>query len=778
MSAKNPIRIEDEPLLRGRGRFIEDAPVDGQVFGVFARSPHAHARIVSIDIEAARGAPGVLAVLTAADMRAAGVGTISWHPPVKGRDGAAVIEPPRPALAEDRVLHVGQPVALVIATSAAAAHDAVEALVVDYEVLEAVIGAARASAPDAPVLWPQAPGNLALDWSFPPSAEDANAREVGEAIAAAAQVAHVSHVSQRLVVASIEPRGATASYDPASGRYTLRVCSQGVPVLRETLASAMGIDRGRLRIITEDVGGAFGMKVSPYPEYPPLLVAARLIGRPVHWMSSRSEAFVSDNQARDWQLEGELALDCEGNFLALRVRSLADLGAFLGPVGATIATNNLARCLPGMYRIPRIDVSVRCVFTNTLPTAPYRGAGRPEANYLLERLVEEAARLTGIAPDEIRRRNFVPPSAIPYTTASGSIYDSGDFPALLDKALALADYAGFAARRREAERRGKLRGIGLSCLLEHAGGMPKEGAALLFPGDAADAALVVALGAQATGQGHASVLTRLVAERLGIDPQAVRCAQGDSDHEVTSSSSVGSRTMMTAGSAITGAIDALIAKGRRLAGDALEAAHADIEYRDGAFAVVGTDRTIALLDLAQVAQARKENGEIDEGLDTRFTAETPMTYPNGCHVAEVEIDPDTGVVDVVTYTAVDDCGCTLDHRLVEGQVHGGVAQGLGQALLEHAVYDEDSGQLVTGSFLDYCLPRADDVPRIATAEHNSPATTNPLGVKGVGEAGTTGALATIMNAIANAIPGPAGARLDMPATPEKVWVACRESLSK
>lgn len=773
MSARR-FRIEDDALLRGRGRFIADAVSEGQAYGFFVRSPRAHARIVSIDVETARRAPGVLAVLTAADMEAAGIGGVSWHPPIKGRGGANVVEPLRPALATDRVLHVGQPVALVVASSASVAQDAAESVAVDYEPLEPVIGVARAVAPDAPRLWPEAPGNVALDWAFPSGHDNMNADAIDRAIAGATHVARVTCINQRIVVASIEPRGATASYDPASERYTLLVCSQGVAGLRDSMARIMRVERSRLHVLTEDVGGAFGMKSSPYPEYPALLVAARMIGRQVHWMSSRAEAFVSDNQARDSLLEGELALDEKGRFLALRIRSLVDLGGFLGPVGAHLATNNFARCLPGMYHIPLIDVSVRCVFTNTVPTAPYRGAGRPEANYLLERLAEAAARVTGIPADRIRRRNLIPPSAIPYKTAIGTVYDSGDFPAVFDKALALADFAGFGKRRREAKKRGRLRGIGLSCLLEHAGGMPTEGAALLFRGGEE---LVVALGAQGTGQGHASVFPRLAAERLGLDPQAVRLVQGDSDLDVASSSSVGSRTTMTAGAAIMRAVDVLIEKGRTLAADALEGAEADIVFQDGAFVVTGTDRHVSLFELAALAKTRKTSGEIAEDLDTKVTTETPHTYPNGCHVAEVEIDPETGAVEVIAYTAVDDCGRALDPVLVEGQIHGGVAQGLGQALREQAVYDADSGQLVTGSFMDYGLPRAADMPPIVAADHYVPATTNPLGVKGVAEAGTTAALAAVMNAIADAIPGPAGARLDMPATPEKVWAACRASFA-
>jgi carbon-monoxide dehydrogenase large subunit len=771
-AAKHFLRVEDDALVRGLGRFIEDAPAAGQLYGAFVRSPHAHARIRAIDIAPARAAKGVVAVLTAADIKAAGVGNVSWHPPMTGKGGAKVVVPLRPPLAEDRVMHVGQTVALVVATTRALAQDAAELVTVEYEELPPVVAARAALAPGAPQLWPEAPGNLAFDWETPVSEGGANAREVERVIAAAAHVARVSQFNQRLMVATMEPRGATASYDPASDSYVLRVCSQSAINLRDSLVRVMGWPPARLRVITEDVGGAFGMKTPPYPEYPALLVAAKTTGKPVHWMATRSESFLSDNQARDSLHEGELALDDKGHFLALRIRSLVNLGAFVGSVAAHIVTNNYSRCFPGMYRIPLIDVNVRCVFTNTLPTAPYRGAGRPEANYILERLVEEAARVTGLARHTIRRRNLIPPSAIPYKTPLGTVFDSGDFPAVFDKALALSGYADIGKRKREAGKRGKRRGIGISCFLEHAGGIPTEGAALLFPGDNS---LVVALGAQSTGQGHATIYPRIAAERLGIPAERVRLRQGDSDLKVGSGSTVGSRTTITAGSTLVRAVDAVLDKGRRIASDLLEAAESDIVYRDGAFSVTGTDRRIALFDLAERAKDLKARGAIAEDLDTNLTTDTPQTFPNGCHVAEVEIDGETGHVELVGYTAVDDCGNVLDHTLVEGQVQGGLAQGLGQALLETAVYDSGSGQLVTGSFTDYAMPRAEDMPAVTAVEQSVPATTNPLGVKGVGEAGTTGALAAIMNAIADAIPGDAGARMEMPATPEKVWAACRRS---
>jgi carbon-monoxide dehydrogenase large subunit len=760
-------RVEDEPLLRGRGRFIDDAPLPDQAYGCFVRSPHAHGTIRGIDIAAARAADGVLAVLTAADMEAAGVGAITRHFPMTGRDGRALIEPIRPALAGERVMHVGQPVALVVATSAALAQDAAERVVVDYEELDVVRDAREAVAPGAPQLWPQAPGNLAIDWQTPPSADGANEKEVARIIADAPHVARVSLHNQRIAVASMESRGGTASYDAASDSYTMRVCSQSAITLRDGLAVATGIEPGKLRVVTEDVGGAFGMKSGVYPEYPALLVAARQLGRPVHWMAGRTESFLTDNQARDMFADGELALDEAGKFLALHLSCVVNLGAYVGFVGVHLATNNFARCLPAMYHIPAIDVRVRCAFTNTVPTAPYRGAGRPEAVYVLERLVDEAARITGIAPDAIRRQNLIPTSAMPYGTPVGTTYDSGNFPAVLEKALALSAHADFPKRRREAAERSRLRGIGICCMLEHAGGMPAEGAALVFPGDGM---VELQLGAQATGQAHASVFPRVVAAQLGIPVERVRMRQGDSSLGVASSSTVASRTTVTAGSASVRTAEAVILKGRKIAADALEAAEADIVYAQGAFVVTGTDRRIGLIDLALEATARRQRGEIAEDLDTRLTVNTPQTFPNGCHIAEVEIDPETGATELVGYTAVDDSGNVLDHMVVDGQVHGAIVQGVGQALMEHLVYDP-TGQILTGSFMDYAMPRAADVPLFTVADCSVPATTNPLGVKGVGEAGTTGALAAVMNAIADAAPG--AARMDMPATAQKVWAACR-----
>jgi carbon-monoxide dehydrogenase large subunit len=768
-------RVEDDALVRGAGHFIADRSEPNQALGCFVRSPHAFARIGAIDVAQARRAPGVLAVLTAADMEAAGVGNVGRHPPLVGRGGKKLIIPHRPALARERVMHVGEPVAMVIAETFTAAQDAAELVQVSYEELPPVIDLIAAAREGAPQLWPEAPDNLAIDWPGLAADPDANAREVDRILASAPQVARVKVRNQRLIVATMEPRGATAIYDAATDVTTLRTCSQSAGALRDNILAIMNWPKERLRVITEDVGGAFGLKSGAYPEYLAAMVGARLTGRPVHWMSSRSEAFLTDNQGRDTFTEAELALDARGRFLALRIRHLANMGAYIGAVGANIQTQNFTRCFPAMYDIKHLDVSVRCIFTNTTPTAPYRGAGRPEANYALERVVEEAARMTGIDPIKLRRRNLIRPSAMPYRTAIGTTYDSGEFEAVLDKALALADMDGFKRRKREAGRRGKYRGLGVSCMLEHAGGAPLEGAAVWFTGDEAGRqGMILGLNVQSTGQGHASVFPRLAAQRLGIPVERIRHRHGDSAQEIPGFASVASRSAMTAGSAILATLDAMLAKGKTIAATVLEAAEGDIAYEEGAFAVVGTDRRISLFDLAARATEMQARGEIPESLDTRAKTETPTTYPNGCHIAEVEIDPETGHVAVVSYAAVDDCGNVLDHMIVEGQLHGALAQGLGQALMETAVYDTDGGQLVTGSFMDYAMPHAQDMPPVKDALHVVPATTNPLGVKGAGEAATTAAIAAVMNAIADAVPGGGADRLAMPATPERVWAACRE----
>jgi aerobic carbon-monoxide dehydrogenase large subunit len=766
-------RLEDDALVRGLGRYAADAPLTGQAYAYFVRSPHACAGIRAIDAEAAKAVPGVLAVLAAADME--GIGNVSQHPPLNGRNGTKLVIPHRPALAGTTVRHVGEAVAVVVADTLTAAQDAAELVSVDYEERAPAVDLREAVRDGAPQVWPEAPGNIAVDWLGLAKDPEANAHEVDRIIASAKHVARVSLVHQRIMVHSMEPRGATASYDPANESYLLRCCSQSARALRDGLAPILGAPNQRLRVITEDVGGAFGLKTGPYPEYLAILVAARKLGRPVHWMSNRAEAFLSDNHARDAYSDVELALDERGKFLALRVRHLGNMGAYIGAVGANIQTVNLTRCLPGMYDIPLIDMQARCVFTNTTTTAPYRGAGRPEANFILERVIDEAARVTGIDPVKLRRRNLIKPKAMPYKTAVGTTIDSGEFETVLDKALSLADYDGFKQRRREAAKRRKYRGLGISCMLEHAGGFPLEGTALSFPGGEH---LVLGLNVQSTGQSHATVFNPLLAQQLGIAPEHVEHRQGDSAMEIAGYASVGSRSAMTVSHALIKTVEAMLTKGKVIAATVLEAAESDIEYRAGRFSVVGTDRAISLFDLAARAKDMKRRGEIADDLDTKTNAETPLTFPNGCHIAEVEIDPTTGALALVGYVAVDDCGRPLNTMIVEGQTHGSIAQGLGQAMMENAVFDNSGGQLITGSFMDYAMPRADDMPLFKDAIHAVPATTNPLGVKGAGEAGTTAAIAAVMNAIADAIPGGAGAHLDMPATPEKLWQACQKAQQK
>ncbi|MFZ0526564.1 MAG: xanthine dehydrogenase family protein molybdopterin-binding subunit [Xanthobacteraceae bacterium] len=763
-------RVEDDVLVRGHGRYVADASLPNQAYAYFVRSPHAFARVVSVDTAGATGMPGVITVLTAADMD--GIGNISRHPPLPGRNGAKLIVTSRPALAKDRVLHIGEAVAMVVAERALTAQDASEFVNVEYEALTPVTDARDALKDGAPQIWPETPNNLAVDWPGPAADPAANAAEVERIFASAKYIARISEMNQRLCVASMEPRGATASYDAARDAYTLRTCSQSAGAMRDNILGIMNWPKEKLRVITEDVGGAFGLKTSAYPEYMALLMAAKKLGRPVHWMSGRSEAFLSDNQARDIYSEVELALDEKGKFLALRIRSVGNMGAYIGAIGANIPTLSFTRCLPGMYDIPKIDIGVQCAYTNTLPTAPYRGAGRPESIYALERVVDEAARLTGIDPVKLRRRNLIKKSAFPYKTQVGTVIDSGDFEPILDKALELIDYDNFRRRRREAQKRGKYRGLGISCMLEHAGGSPTESALLEFPGNET---LQLRLNVQNTGQGHATVFARLIGERLGIAPEKIPHTHGDSANELPGYASVGSRSGMTVSHSVVKAIDAIIAKGKPIAATMLEAGEGDIAYKEGNFEVVGTDRRVSLFEVAARATEMKKRGAIAEDLDTKQVTDTPQTFPNGVHIAEVEIDPATGHMAIVAYAAVDDCGNPLDAMIVEGQLHGSLASGIGQALMERTVYDSDSGQLVTGSFMDYAMPRAEDMPPLREAMHNVPATTNPLGVKGVGEAGTTAAIAAVMNAVADAIPNGAGAHLEMPATAESLWQACQRA---
>jgi aerobic carbon-monoxide dehydrogenase large subunit len=760
-------RKEDPRLVRGHGRYADDIALPGQAFARVVRSSYAHGHLRGIDTSAAQAMPGVLAVYTAADFARAGYGAFVCKLPLKNADGSPLFAPPRPIFATERVRFVGEPLAIVVAGDAHTAQDAAELIVPDIEPSAAVSEPEAALAAAAPRLH-DGHSNLCLDWCY----GDHGAAE--RAFAAAAHVARVRLVNNRIVVAAMETRAAVAEYDAQSDRFTLHVGCQGVFGLRRALAEdLLRIEPERLRVLSYNVGGSFGMKAGAYPEYVGILHAAQALARPVKWCDERSGSFVSDQQGRGTIIEGELALDTDGNFLAVRVRTTADMGAYLTAFGPAMPAINMQKNLPSLYRTPIVAISTRCVFTNTVPVGPYRGAGRPEANYVMERLVDTAARETAHDPAALRRQNLIPKEAMPYRAASGFDYDSGDFAAVLDAGLERADWAGFAARRQVSESKGKLRGRGLACYLEvTAPPNPEMGGIRFEPGGR----VTIVTGTLDYGQGHASAFAQVLVDRLGLPFELIDLVQGDSDQLLVGGGTGGSRSIMASGKALVEASAEVIEKGRALAGHFLEAAAADIEFEAGAFHIAGTDRAIALLDLAaRVHRATGLPDDLPQSLDAALITESPPSaFPNGCHVVEVEIDPETGHVRLDRYTAVDDFGTLINPMLAEGQVHGGVAQGIGQALLEHAVYDRQ-GQLLAGSFMDYALPRADAVPPIAVGFHPVPATSNPLGVKGCGEAGVTGALPAVMNAVIDALATRGVRHLDMPATPERIWRALRSA---
>ena len=757
-AAQSPLRGEDLRLLRGEGRFTDDLSVEGQAHAAFVRATLPHAEIGGIRTGEAKDAPGVLGVFTADDMR--DLGTLPCSRPPVGRDGQELVQPPRTVLATDRMRHVGEPVALVVAETLDQALDAAERVAVDAGALPAVVDVEEAIGPDAPRIWPEAENNVAIDW------DHGDAAAVEAAFAAAHRIVRVRTTNNRLAVCAMEPRAAIADYDADTDRYTLRAGSQGVMAMREPLAAAiLRIDREKLRILTGDVGGGFGMKTQPYPEYAAILHAAKALDRPVKWVGTRSESFLSDNQARDGIIDGELALDKEGLFLGLRCRVLANMGAYLSS-GPGIATRNMAWCLAGVYRTPAIHINVTCLFTNTAPIGAYRGAGRPEASYILERLVDQAAAETGIDPVELRRRNLIRPDEMPYAAPIGQTYDSGEFEAVLDAAVARADRVGFAERRAQSKAQGLLRGIGIACFLEHAGANLLESARLRVE---PNGGVTVFSAAQSQGQGHFTSFAQVVAERLGIDGSSVRIVEGDSDTSPPGSATTGSRSMAVCGGAIVAACDEAIETGRRIAAHLLEAAPEDVVYDRGRFAIAGTDRSLGLAALSDTSAGADWPDGLPRRLDitTDYEGAAP-TYPNGCHICEVEIDPETGQTHLVQYTGVDDVGRIINQTIVDGQIHGGVAQGAGQALVEHCLYD-GHGQLVTGSYMDYCLPRADDLPPLSFAYHSVPCRTNVLGVKGVGESGTIGAIPAVANAIMDALRQAGVDHFDMPATPHRIW---------
>src|SRR6266850_585089 len=762
-------RLEDPHLLQGLGRYSDDVNLPRQAYAVVVRSVHAHARLRGIDASAALKAPGALAVLTGDDLAADGLGNLPTDSNRKRRDGSPAFTTPRPALIRGRVRHVGDPLALVVAETPEQAVDAAALVAVDYEPLPAVAEAVEARRPGAPAVWDEAPDNVAFVWEV--GSRDAVAR----AFEAAAHVTRLDFVVSRVAAAPLEPRGGVGEFDRRSGRYTLHTGIQAPHGLRTLLAEQVfRVPQSAVRVVTGEVGGSFGMRSGAYPEHALVLWAAKRLGRPVKWTSDRREGFVTDEHGRDNVTSVELALDAGGKFLGLRVDLMVNIGAYLTPRSAGPATNNVGG-VAGVYTTPAIHLTSTGVYTNTTPTGPYRGAGRPEATYAIERVIDVAARQLGIDPVELRRKNLIPPSAMPFKTGLVFTYDSGDFARGMDLALSLADHAGFEKRRAEARARGKLRGLGLANAIEVAGGPytsvnPDTTSIRVNP----DGSVMVLTGSTSMGQGNETAFAQIVSEQLGLPPERIQVVWGDSDALDAGRGNGGSGAITVGGSAVLRASEKIVERGRRIAARMLEAAPEDVQYRDARFTVAGTDRGVSFAEVARTAYTRQVTPALEPGFtETAVFTPPAVTFPNGCQVCEVEIDPDTGALCIVRHTVVDDVGKMVNPLLVKGQIHGGVVQGLGQALFENLVYDDTTAQLLAGSFMDYAMPRADDMPFFEVDSHEVVTEVNPLGAKGVGEAGTVGALPALVNAVNDAL-APLGVRhLDMPLTPERVWSAIR-----
>jgi aerobic carbon-monoxide dehydrogenase large subunit len=756
-------RVEDPRLLKGAGRYTDDIVLPGMLHGVVLRSPHAAAKITGINTAAAAAMPGVRAIYTAADIKAAGLGTLPCAAPVQNRDGTDMASPPHPVLADGTVRHVGDPLAFIVAETTQQARDASEAIEVDYHVLPSITDLATVMDNGVPGVWPDVKNNIGFDWDIgDKAATDAE-------FARAAHVTRLTVVNNRIVVSSIEARAAIGDYDKATGRWTLYANTQGGWLVKNLIGPMFNVEPDRFRVVTPDVGGGFGMKLFLYAEHVLTCFAARALGQPVKWAAERGEAFLCDTQGRDNVTLGELAIDADGKFLALRTRNISNMGAYLSTFAPYIPTYAGTSVLASVYGFKAIYANVLGVFTNTVPVDAYRGAGRPEANYLVERLVDAAARELNIDRVELRRRNMVPPSAMPHSTPVGKTYDSGDFRVVLDAAASKMDYAGFAARRAKSAAAGKRRGIGLAYYLEATGGDPTERAEIRF---ADDGFVDVFVGTQSTGQGHETAYVQLTANQLGIDGENIRIRQGDTDTIPVGGGTGGARSLYSEGQAILLTSQSVIAKGKRAAAEELEAAVADISFADGRFAIVGTDRGIDILTLAETQRKKATAGQPAILLDSAEIAPIDAhTFPNGCHMAEVEVDPETGVVELIRYSVSDDVGKAINPLIVRGQVAGGVAQGFGQAVLEHTVYDPASGQLLSGSFMDYALPRANEFPDIEVELLEVPCLSNPLGVKGAGEAGAVGSPPAVISAIIDALSVDGVTHIDMPATPERVWRA-------
>ena len=772
-------RKEDARFLTGTGQYTDDVSLARQTHAYFLRSPHAHAKIRGIDTAKARQAPGVVAIYTGADLEGVNGLPCGWL--ITSVDGTPMKEPPHPVLAKDKVRYVGDAVAMVIAETRDQAKDAAEQIDVDYDVLPAVVNVVEALKPGAPQVHDEAPGNTCYTWSIGDKATN------DAAFARAAHVTKLDLVNNRLIPNAIEPRAAVASYNAADDAYTLYVTSQNPHVERLLMtAFVLGLPEHKVRVIAPDVGGGFGSKIYLYPEETAMVWAVKRVGRPIKWAAERSESFLSDAHGRDHVTHAELALDSNGKFLALRVNTTAAMGAYLSTFASCIPTILYATLLAGQYTTPTIYCQVIAAFTNTAPVDAYRGAGRPEATYVVERIVHQAAVELGIPQDEIRRRNFI--RDFPYQTPVALLYDTGGYDATLDDANTAADVKGFAARKAEAAQRGKLRGLGYASYIEACGLAPSNvagslgaRAGLFEAGEVRvhpTGSITVFTGSHSHGQGHETTFAQVVATRLGVPVENVDVVHGDTGRVVFGMGTYGSRSLAVGGTAIVKALDKIVAKGKKIAAHLLEAAETDIEFKDGKFTVAGTDRSKAFGEVALAAYVPHNYplDKLEPGLnETAFYDPTNFTFPAGTHICEVEIDPDTGAVEVVNFTASDDFGNIINPMIVEGQVHGGLAQGIGQALLENCVYDADSGQLLTGSYMDYALPRADDLPSFKVSTQVTPCTHNPLGAKGCGEAGAIGAPAALMNAVHDALSAVGVKRFDMPASPHRVWQAIQSA---
>lgn len=759
-------RKEDDTLVRGKGRYTDDFNLPKQVHAWMVRSSHAHGIIKGIDTTAAKAMPGVLGIWTGTDLAAANYGPFTCGLPLKSRDGSPVLQTNRPALSTDKVRFVGDPVAFVVAETAAQARDAAEAVEIDIEALPAVTNAEEATRPGAPLLYDHIPNNVALDYHYGDTAK------IEAAFASAAHVTKLDIVNTRVAVVSMEPRVALASFDKTTERYTIQVPTQGVSGNKAMLAKLLNVAADKVRILTANVGGSFGMKNIGYPEYICILHATKALGRPVKWLDERSSSFLSDSQGRDQLIHAELALDAEGKFLAVRLSGYGNLGAYIAGVSPGPLSLNTGKNLASVYKTPLLSVDIKTVLTNVTLMGAYRGAGRPEANYFMERLIDTAADEMGIDRLSLRKRNFIKPNQMPFPAASGVTYDSGDFDAVFQKALEISDHANYAKRKRDSRKQGKLRGIAVGSYLEVTAPPSGELGKITFD---ADGAVTLTTGTLDYGQGHATPFAQVLSAQLGVPFDKIKLEQNDSDLVRFGNGTGGSRSITASGQAIVEASALVIAKGKQAASHLLEAAEGDIEFADGRFTIAGTDRSIDIMELAQ----RMRDDKLPDGtpasldVDHNSTA-TESAFPNGCHVAEVEIDPDTGVIQVVGYTGVNDFGTIINPMIVAGQLHGGVAQGIGQALMECVSYDE-SGQPITGSFMDYALPRASDIPSMKVGDHPVPATTNPLGTKGCGEAGCAGSLSSVVNAVIDALSEYGIKHLDMPLTSEKIWRAIRDA---